>query len=255
MMKRVINLVLAILANIWYRFPSRKITLIGITGSNCREATALYSHAILLQTSKNVGLITPSKQTIISVHIPDHLKVNSDVPNPFKLQRLLRELVYRGCKYGILTVSAESLHEKRLWGCNFTVTVLTNYNHQSGYFDSNEQHLHAKSKLFTKTPLVVLNKDDPSYSFLSRLTQGKRITYGIKNEAQIKAAKIQNGSWGSFFYYTNKESVWKNQLSIDRSIKLQDKNLDVVPCALAAIGIAAALNIPEFRIKKGLESV
>jgi len=115
--------------------------------------------------------------------------------------------------------------------------------------------LYLLSLPFRKASLIVLNKDDAASAYLSRLSQAQRVTYGIKNEAQIKALKIKSGEWGVFFYYTNSNSLWKNQLSIDRAIKIKQAAPKIIPLALAAIGTGAALNIPEFRIKKGLEAI
>lgn len=253
------NKLTAFLASLCFRFPSRSLTLVGVAGSEGRVETAEYIYSILRQTGQDVGIITSRRQARNEEEVAYYLRIKVDRPKPFKLQRLLRELVYRGCTFVILEVLTEALADGRMCGMQFKVAVLASlghHHHLSRHVDSltRENGLRAQCRLFRKTPLVILNKDALDCAFLTRIACGERITYGIHNEAQIKALKVQSGDWGTFFYFINKDSVWRSQLSFDRSIKLKQQDTNLIPCALAAVGTAVALSIPEFRIKKGLET-
>jgi len=176
------HLCLAILANIYWRFPSQKLTVIGVTGTDGKTTTVHLTHHILKTAGKKVDLIS-------TVSAPG---LHTTTPNPWILQKLLFQMVKRGVKYVVLEATSHGLDQHRLWGNKFAVGVVTNVTHEHlDYHKTYENYLAAKAKLFRGVRTAVLNRDDKSFEKLKAKSQkSKVVTYGIKNKADFTPKKF-----------------------------------------------------------------
>jgi len=168
-----------ILANIYWRFPSKKLTVIGVTGTDGKTTTVHLIHHILKTAGKKVDLIS-------TVSAPG---LHTTTPNPWILQKLLRQMVNREVKYVVLEATSHGLDQHRLWGVKFHIGAVTNITHEHlDYHKTYRNYLQAKAKLFRGVKIAILNRDDKSFSYLnsqSVIRNSQLITYGIKNEADF----------------------------------------------------------------------
>ena len=184
---------LSILANIIYFFPSKKLFIIGVTGTDGKTTTANLIYHIL----KNAGLKTALVSTI-SAKIGDtelDTGLHTTSPDKFITQKILRSMVKNKIKYAVLEITAHALDQHRFNGCKFDISILTNVSPEHlDYFKNMDNYIYTKSKLFTQSKLSILNKDDISYPTISKLLRRKKkkfITYGIKEKSDLQAKKIK----------------------------------------------------------------
>ena len=172
----------AVLANIIYGFPGRKLTVIAITGTSGKTTTAHLIYHVLKQNWFKVELI--STISAPGLHVTN--------PDPFVLQKMLRQLVNKGAKYLVLEVTSHGLDQNRNWGIPFTYGVLTNITHEHlDYHKSFANYQQAKLKLIRLAKIAVLNQSDPSFSLAKSLSRGRVLEFnGEFDEANQAAASV-----------------------------------------------------------------
>jgi UDP-N-acetylmuramoyl-L-alanyl-D-glutamate--2,6-diaminopimelate ligase len=177
----------AILANLVYGFPSRKLTIIGITGTSGKTTTAHLLHHILTQAGLKAAMISTISAKIGDQEIPTGLHVTN--PEPFALQKLLRQIVKQKYPYLVLEVTSHGLDQHRCWGCRFTYGVLTNISHEHlDYHKTLSRYQQAKFKLIKDAKIAVLNQDDGSFESAQKLCPGKIITFSGQFQQANQAA-------------------------------------------------------------------
>jgi UDP-N-acetylmuramoyl-L-alanyl-D-glutamate--2,6-diaminopimelate ligase len=215
----------ASLALTYFRFPGSKLTNIGVTGTEGKTTTVNLIYRILEEAGKPTGMISTVYAKIIGRELETGLHVTS--PDCWDVQRLLRRMADQGARYSVLEVTAHSLDQYRFFGIPFKLAVLTNLNRDHlDYFKTFENYREAKLKLLKRAEIVILNREDASFDYLSSQLDSKKIvTYGLKE--------------GDF---TLKAFPFKTPLSGDYNL---------YNC-LAAIAATSTLGIPEEVIRKGV---
>ncbi len=136
----------AVLANIVYGFPGRKLTVIGITGTSGKTSTAHLIYHLLKQAGFKVELI--STVSAPGLHVTN--------PDPFVLQKMLRQLVNKGAKYLVLEVTSHGLDQYRNWGIKFKYGLITNITHEHlDYHKTFARYRQAKLKLLKMSKVKV----------------------------------------------------------------------------------------------------
>ncbi len=179
------HLPLAILAVIWFRYPARRLKVIGVTGTDGKTTTTTLIEEILLHWEKKAALISTVAARIGQKEINTGFHVTS--PDSWQLQRLLRTIVNQGFEYVVLEATSHGLVQSRFFGCHFQIGVVTNVFHEHlDYHQTYLNYLKAKAKLFDQVEVGILNRDDQSFSFLNKKLKAKKrkiITYALKNKA------------------------------------------------------------------------
>ena len=115
---------LAWLAALYYGFPSRKLYVIGVTGTNGKSTIVDLLHAILSEAGDAVASASSIRFKINNTEEINALKMT--MPGRFKMQKFLNDAVAQGCKYAILEVTSEGIKQFRHKGINFSLSILTN---------------------------------------------------------------------------------------------------------------------------------
>ena len=188
------HLPLAVLSAVIYRFPARKLKVIGITGTDGKTTTVNLTYEILRQADLPVGMISTVSAKLGTEEFTTGFHVTS--PNPRLLQKILRKMVDEGLKYLVLEVTSHGLDQFRLWGIPFKIAVVTNVTPEHlDYHKTYENYLAAKAKLFDIAEVAVLNRDDRSFEYLEarvRKNKGAKIvTYGLRNKADFTSEKFK----------------------------------------------------------------
>jgi len=174
----------AIVALFYFGYPARKLKMIGVTGTDGKTTTVHLISYILKKCGKKVGFISSIEAQIGNEKVDTGFHVTT--PEPWQVQKLIKKMVSRGVEYAVLEVTSHGLDQNRVFGCNFSIGVITNVTHEHlDYHKSFKSYLAAKARLFKKTKINVLNIDDSNFSEIKAVAEGEIVTYGIKNNADF----------------------------------------------------------------------
>ncbi len=205
--KNFYHLFQAVLANILYGFPSRKIKVIGITGTDGKTTTTHLIHHILESSGYKVSLIS-SVYAKIAGKISD-TGFHVTTPDSFFIQKAIRQAVDHGDEYFVLETTSHSLDQNRVWGINYEIGVLTNVTHEHlDYHQSYQEYLNTKLKLLKKAKVVIVNEDDESYKYIAQSLKLKAQsaswqtivkTYGLRHSGEERSddSRIKQRFWAS----------------------------------------------------------
>jgi len=200
---------LAHLAAAFYRYPARKLTMIGVTGTDGKTTTSNLIYQILLAAGIRAGMIS----TVNAVFGDQVLDTGFHVTTPDApdVQRYLARMVEAGLTHVVLETTSHGWAQFRVDACEFDIGVVTNITHEHlDYHGSYENYRSAKARLFTSlaetrpkphgnVALAVLNRDDISYDYLRRLTAVRQVSYGLGLGADVQAVDIASGADGIKF--------------------------------------------------------
>jgi UDP-N-acetylmuramoyl-L-alanyl-D-glutamate--2,6-diaminopimelate ligase len=161
-LKNIYHLLTAILANIIYGFPSRHLTVIGVTGTDGKTTTTCLIHHILQSNGKKTAMISTVGASINNKMYDIGFHVTT--PSPFGIQRYIRQAVDSGHVYLVLETTSHALDQFRVWGVKYDIGVLTNITHEHlDYHKTYDMYLSTKLKLLQQSNISIVNMDDSSY--------------------------------------------------------------------------------------------
>src|SRR3990167_2345212 len=182
--KNVYHLMRAYAACIYFGFPSKKLTVIGVTGTDGKTTTSHMIYEILKSAGKKVSLISSIHAQIGEKLYDTGFHVTT--PDPVALQKFLKKVGDSKSQYLVLEVTSHGLGQNRIFGIGFDFAVLTNITHEHlDYHKSFENYLFAKARLFKGAKVSILNLDDPSFAKIKKLTNGEIITYSIDKKGDF----------------------------------------------------------------------
>jgi UDP-N-acetylmuramoyl-L-alanyl-D-glutamate--2,6-diaminopimelate ligase len=249
-------------AAICYGFPGRKMVVIGVTGTNGKTTTCHMIEHILRDAGKKVAMISTVEFGIDGKIKPN--KSKKTTLSPFLTQKFLKKCARKKVDYVVLEASSHALHQYRLWGIPFTISVLTNITHEHlDYHGTMEKYAKAKKILFSivakncnrreskkvrNTPhchAFVLNTADRFYNEFIDIKCPEKTSYGI-GEGDLQAQNATYSKFGSKFNMRYKYYGVDVELKIPGSFNVEN--------ALAASGACLNCKLTLDEIKKGLET-
>jgi UDP-N-acetylmuramoyl-L-alanyl-D-glutamate--2,6-diaminopimelate ligase len=199
------NRAMAVLADAFYEHPTKQLHLIGITGTNGKTTTSHLIEKILADADKKTGLIG----TMYTKIGDEVLETKNTTPESLTLQKTFKRMVDEKVEAVVMEVSSHALDMGRVHGCDYNVAVFTNLTQDHlDYHHTMEEYKRAKSLLFSQLgntfnvdhpKYAVLNTDDPASETYKKSTAAHVVTYGIDQEADIKAKDIEMTSSGTKF--------------------------------------------------------
>ena len=173
------HFLLAFLGTILYWFPSKKLKVIGLTGTNGKTTAVEMISKILEEAGFKVASLSSIKFKIGDKEWPNTLKMT--MPGRLKLQRFLRQAVNSGCQYVVLEVTSEGIRQYRHRFIDFEGAVLTNLTQEHiEAHGSFENYRAAKGKLFQTTKGIhIINIDDENGKYFLQFPAEKKYQYQI----------------------------------------------------------------------------
>ena len=246
---------IAFFAALCYGFPSRKLVVFGITGTNGKTTTSYFLKNILNKAGLKTGLIGTSGYWLdekTKIEPPAVGTTPVTTPDPFYLQSLLRKMVQKGTKYVVMEVSSFGLRDFRVFGINFKGAILTNVSlcHHLSEHKTFKNYLEAKKilfKLLKKEALAVLPKESEYFDEFKKITKAKVISYGLDPSSDIYGEIIKENPDETVL------KVKKGDLNFEVSLSKNGGRYNVLN-ALAAIALSLEIKIDSSKIKEGIET-
>ncbi|TEU01600.1 MAG: UDP-N-acetylmuramyl peptide synthase, partial [Dehalococcoidia bacterium] len=198
---------LAEAAAAFFERPARKITVIGVTGTDGKTSLCHLIAHLLESAGEIVGLMSTAENRAAGRLLADSGRFTT--PEPPEVQSLLAQMVEAGCRYAVLEATSHGLAQHRLAGCEFDLAVMTNVGRDHMDFHrSREEYLAAKGRLFQMLDEAAekgvartagLNADDPAHRYFRSLTRARVVTYGLDAAADITAVDVRREGWGTRF--------------------------------------------------------
>ena len=189
---------LAWLSAAFYDFPSQRMMVIGVTGTDGKTTTSTLLYEILCAAGHKTGMISTIKAVIGDYEEPTGLHVST--PEAPEVQRYLHQMAEAGVTHCVLETTSHGLAQHRVTAVDYNLAVVTNITHEHlDYHGSYDGYLAAKRRLFEMVAqaaehdhpptlrVLVLNKDDQSFGALTAVPCPHQRHYAIHLPAHVMA--------------------------------------------------------------------
>jgi UDP-N-acetylmuramoyl-L-alanyl-D-glutamate--2,6-diaminopimelate ligase len=174
--------------------PTKKMNVVGITGTNGKTTTTYLLRSIFEAAGEKVGLLGTIQYSVG----PKLLPSDNTTPGSDTLQRYFSEMLQAGCKSAAMEVSSHALDQGRVRGVNFAAAIFSNLTRDHlDYHPTFEHYRDAKGRLFemlSPKSVAVLNADDPVSDHYAEKTHGHVVTYGLQRRSEVMG-KIELGTF------------------------------------------------------------
>ena len=230
------SLALGICASNFYNNPSRKLTLVGVTGTNGKTTVATLLFDLFKELGYSVGLLSTVEN-----------KVNDEIiasthttPDAVGLNILLSQMLDKGCTHCFMEVSSHAVHQNRIAGLDFNGGIFTNITHDHLDYHKTFAHYISAKKMFfdnlSKQAFALVNGDDKRGTVMLQNTKATKNYFALKTPADYKGRIIENTLQGLELNINN-QSVWVKLLGEFNAYNL-----------LAVFGVASLLGEDEHEV-------
>ncbi len=237
---------LAYMAANYYNEPSKKLKLVGVTGTNGKTTVTSLLYQLFKKAGCKVGLLS----TVKIVVDEKEYKATHTTPDSLTINYYLNEMVNAGVTHCFMEVSSHGIHQKRTEGLQFEGGVFTNLSHDHlDYHATFAEYRDVKKSFFDNLPkeaFALTNSDDKNGAVMFQNTRAKKLTYALKTYADYRAQILENQLSGLFLKINDRE-VWVQLIGTFNAYNL-----------LAIYGVAVQLGLEEveiLRLLSTLESV
>lgn len=196
---------LGFLASRWYGDPSRKLKLVGVTGTNGKTTTATLIYEMARLHGYKAGLLSTVCNYVDSEAVP----TNQTTPDPLTLNALLARMVEAGCSYAAMEVSSHAAHQHRIAGLHFSGGVFTNLTRDHlDYHKTVDAYLKAKKSFFDILPkeaFALTNIDDKVGEVMLQNTLASRYSYSLRQMADFAGRIIESRLDGTLMSFNGHE--------------------------------------------------
>ena len=187
---------LALAADEFYGHPSRKLTLVGITGTNGKTTTVTLLYHLFRGLGYQCGLLS----TIANYVGDERLETENTTVDPVTLNSLLARMVEEGCEYCFMEVSSIGVEQDRVTGLHFAMGIFSNLTHDHlDYHKTFAEYLRCKKLFFDNLPagaIALVNADDKHGEVMVQNTAARVVTYSVKGLADHTARMLEQSFEG-----------------------------------------------------------
>ena len=187
---------LALMAATFYDHPSRKLRLVGVTGTNGKTTCVTLLHQLFRELGYHVGLLSTVQNQLDEEVIP----ATHTTPDAIRLNALLDRMARAGCAYVFMEVSSHAVVQHRVTGLTFAGGVFTNLTHDHlDYHGTFDAYLKAKKGFFDKLPpaaFALTNADEKRGAVMLQNTAARRESYGLRGVGTFRGRLLENAVHG-----------------------------------------------------------
>lgn len=193
------------LASQWWGNPSRKLKLVGVTGTNGKTTTATLIYEMARLMGYKAGLLS----TVCNYIDDEAVPATQTTPDPLTLNELLHRMVVAGCSYAAMEVSSHAAHQHRIAGLTFAGGVFSNLTRDHmDYHKTVEAYLQAKKSFFDSLPadaFALTNADDRNGAVMLQNTKAAKYTYSLRSHADFMGRVIESRLDGTLMSFNSQE--------------------------------------------------
>ena len=229
---------LGMIAAAWYGFPSRKLKVTGVTGTNGKTSIATLSYRLFSMLGYKAGLIS----TISTIVGEKEETATHTTPDALRIQSLLAEMADAGCEYCFMEVSSHAVVQQRIAGIEFAGGIFTNLTHDHlDYHKTFDAYLKAKKGFFDSLPassFAIFNLDDKNGKVMVQNCKARQITFSTRSLANYNC-KVLEPHFDGMLLNLDGQEVWthfvgrfnaSNLLAVyATAIELNQKKEEVLP--------------------------
>lgn len=220
----------AIMAANFYDNPSRKLTLIGITGTNGKTTTVTLLYNLFMSLGYNCGLLS----TIANFVGKHRSETENTTADPITINYLMNEMVNEGCEYCFMEVSSIGLEQERVSGLEFKVAIFSNLTHDHlDYHKTFAEYLRCKKLFFDNlgaNAVAITNVDDKNGMVMVQNTKARVVTYSCKGMADHTCRIMEESMEGMLLRIDGREA-WTKLIGQHNAY-----NILAIYCAALAVG-------------------
>lgn len=185
-----------IMAHNFYRQPSTRLQLVGVTGTNGKTTIATLLYQLFSSFGFTCGLISTVQNRIGG----ETLEATHTTPDPVSLNALLGQMADHGCSYAFMEVSSHALHQHRIAGLQFAGGIFSNITHDHlDYHKTFDEYIRVKKSFFdqlSKEAFALTNADDKRGMVMVQNTRASIKTYSLKTSSDVKGKILDNNIMG-----------------------------------------------------------
>ena len=193
------------MASAWYDFPSSKMILVGVTGTNGKTTIVTLLYQLFRKLGHKAGLLS----TVCNYVNDFAVEATHTTPDPLELNELLAQMVEAGCEYAFMEVSSHAIDQRRIAGLEFAGGIFTNITRDHiDYHQTFENYLKAKKQFFDDLPadtFALTNADDKNGLVMLQNTKAKKYTYSLRTLADFKTRILEHGFEGMLLDMNDRE--------------------------------------------------
>ena len=197
----------AIAADNFYDHPSRKLSLVGITGTNGKTTTVTLLYKLFMSLGYNCGLLS----TIANYVGKERLETANTTADPITINSLISQMVKEGCAYCFMEVSSIGIEQERVAGLSFAAGIFSNLTHDHlDYHKTFAEYLRCKKLFFDNLPAsayAITNIDDRNGEVMVQNTKAKVVTYSCRQMAD-HTARIQEQGFEGMLLKVDGTEAW-----------------------------------------------
>jgi len=183
---------LGVMASAFYGHPSSRLRLVGVTGTNGKTTIATLLYEITRILGSKAGLFS----TVANYIDGEEIKATHTTPDAVTLNRLMKEMVDKGCSYCFMEVSSHAVHQKRIAGLSFAGGIFTNITHDHlDYHKTFKAYIEAKKTFFDNldsSAFALVNIDDKNGRVMVQNTRARVFTYSVRDMADFKGRIVES---------------------------------------------------------------
>jgi UDP-N-acetylmuramoyl-L-alanyl-D-glutamate--2,6-diaminopimelate ligase len=181
-----------LIAHNFYDHPTRKLKLIGVTGTNGKTTIATLLYKVFTCLGYKCGLLSTVENQIGGKVIP----ATHTTPDTISLNALLKQMADDGCEYAFMEVSSHAIHQRRIAGLEFAGALFSNITHDHlDYHKTFDEYIKAKKRFFddlSSSAFAITNVDDKRGDVMLQNTSARKFTYSLKTVADFKGKILEN---------------------------------------------------------------
>lgn len=237
---------LALCASAFFGHPSKRLKMIGVTGTNGKTTTTYVIKSIIEAAGHSCGIIGTNAIEYSGVKTDAHLTT----PDPVELHSTLRDMADAGVEYVVMEVSAHALALEKTDGIMYEVAALTNFSRDHlDYFGDMDSYAEAKRGFFTPehARAAVVNSDDALGASIIKTTSLNTVTYGVDNPSDVFGIDLKMSAYGLEYVINMSDSVGRVKFNLTGRFNMYN--------TLCAAAVASRLGFPLSAVLAGIRNI